>query len=104
MDVISFQKIYGFCGQKGHIVEIRRGVTLVDDGQRTTECEDSASFLETQFAIILIILEKVVTLVYLVNLVINMTLVNMVNLVNLAILVILTILVNMVILIKLVKL
>ena len=31
--VISFQKIYGFCGLKGHIVEIRRGVTLVDDGR-----------------------------------------------------------------------
>ena len=30
MDGISFQKIYGLCGLKGHIVEIRRGVTLVD--------------------------------------------------------------------------
>ena len=37
MDGISFQKIYGLCGLKGHIVEIRRGVTLVDDGQRTTD-------------------------------------------------------------------
>ena len=30
MDDISFQKIYGLCGLKGHIVEIRRGVTLVE--------------------------------------------------------------------------
>ena len=30
MDGISFQKIYGLCGLKGHIVEIRGGVTLVD--------------------------------------------------------------------------
>ena len=28
--IISFQKIYGLCGLKGHIVEIRGGVTLVD--------------------------------------------------------------------------
>ena len=53
MDGISFQKIYGLCGLKGHIVEIRGGVTLVDgrtDG-RTTECEDRARILETEFAI-----------------------------------------------------
>ena len=48
MDGISFQKIYGLCGLKGHIVEIRGGVTLVDG--RTTECEDSARILETEFA------------------------------------------------------
>ena len=36
VDVISFQKIFGFCGVRGHIVEIRRDVTLVD-GQRTTD-------------------------------------------------------------------
>ena len=48
MDGISFQKIYGLCGLKGHIVEIRRGVTLVDG--RTTECEDRARILETEFA------------------------------------------------------
>ena len=29
VDVISFQKIFGLCGQKGHIVEIRWDVTLV---------------------------------------------------------------------------
>ena len=46
----SFQKIYGLCGLKGHIVEIRGGVTLVDG--RTTECEDSARILETEFAMI----------------------------------------------------
>ena len=28
--VISFQKIFGLCGLKGHIVEIRWDVTLVD--------------------------------------------------------------------------
>ena len=53
MDGISFQKIYGLCGLKGHIVEIRGGVTLVDgrtDGRRT-ECEDRARILETEFAI-----------------------------------------------------
>ena len=36
VDVISFQKIFGFCGLKGHIVEIWRDVTLVDNEQRTT--------------------------------------------------------------------
>ena len=45
VDVISFQKIFGFCGLRGHIVEIRRDVTLVDNGQRTTECEDRARIL-----------------------------------------------------------
>ena len=50
VDVISFQKIFGLCGLKCHIVEIWRDVTLVDDGQRT-ECEDSARILETEFAI-----------------------------------------------------
>ena len=34
MDVISFQKIFGLCGLKCHIVEIWRDVTLVH-GQRT---------------------------------------------------------------------
>ena len=48
--VTSFQKIFGLCGLKCHIVEIWRDVTL-DDGQRTTECEDSARILETEFAI-----------------------------------------------------
>ena len=28
VDVISFQKIFGLCGLKGHIVKIRWGVTL----------------------------------------------------------------------------
>ena len=52
-DIISFQKIFGLCGLKCHIVEIWRGVTL-EDGQRTdgrTECEDRARILETEFAI-----------------------------------------------------
>ena len=34
-----------FCGLRGHIVEIRRDVTLVDNGRRTTECEDRARIL-----------------------------------------------------------
>ena len=36
VDVISFQKIFGLCGLKCHIVEIWRDVTLVH-GQRTTD-------------------------------------------------------------------
>ena len=37
--------IFGLCGLKGHIVEIRWDVTL-EDGQRTTECEERARILE----------------------------------------------------------
>ena len=40
VDAISFQKIYGLCGLKGHIVEIRWDVTLVHartDGQRNVK-------------------------------------------------------------------
>ena len=51
--VTSFQKIFGLCGLKCHIVEIWRDVTLVDN-ERTdgrTECEDRARILETEFAI-----------------------------------------------------
>ncbi len=46
--VTSFQKIFGLCGLKCHIMEIWSDVTL-DDG-RTTECEDRARILETEFA------------------------------------------------------
>ena len=42
--VISFQKIFGLCGLKGHIVEIRWDVTIVHG--RTTECEDRARILK----------------------------------------------------------
>ena len=35
VDVISFQKIFGLCGLKCHIMEIWRGVTLVHG--RTTD-------------------------------------------------------------------
>ena len=35
VDVISFQKIFGLCGLKCHIMEIWRGVTLVDNGRTT---------------------------------------------------------------------
>ena len=48
VDVISFQKIFGLCGLKCHIMEIWTDVTLVH-GQ-TTECEDRARILETEFA------------------------------------------------------
>ena len=48
MDVISFQKIFGLGGLECHIVEIWRDVTLVHG--RTTECEDRARILETEFA------------------------------------------------------
>ena len=55
--VTSFQKIFGLCGLKCHIVEIWRDVTLDDgrtDGQQRTECEDRARILETEFAIWLV--------------------------------------------------
>ena len=47
--VISFQKIFGLCGLKYHIVEIWRDVTFEDDGQR--KCEYSARIREAGFAI-----------------------------------------------------
>ena len=34
VNVISFQKIFGLCGLKGHIVKIRLGVTIEDNGRR----------------------------------------------------------------------
>ena len=37
VDVISFQKIFGLCCLKCHIVEIWRDVTFEDDGRRTTD-------------------------------------------------------------------
>ena len=43
--VISFQKIFGLCGLKGHIVEIRWDVTLVH-GQRTTDARNVKIVLE----------------------------------------------------------
>jgi len=43
VDVISFQKIFGLCALKCHIVEIWRDVTLVDgrttDGRRNVKIE-----------------------------------------------------------------
>ena len=57
VDVISFQKIFGLCGLKCHIMEIWRDVTLVHGQRRTTdgrtECEDSARILETEFSIVM---------------------------------------------------
>ena len=38
LGVTSFQKIFGLCGLKCHIVEIWRDVTL-DDGQRNVKIE-----------------------------------------------------------------
>ena len=57
MDVISFQKIFGLCGLKCHIVEIWRDVTLVHDTRTNgrTECEDRARILETEFAIVFLV-------------------------------------------------
>ena len=54
VDVISFQKIFGLCGLKCHIMDIRLGVTL-EDGRTTdgrTECEDRARILDAEFAIL----------------------------------------------------
>ena len=47
VDAMSFQKIYGLCGLKGHIVDKRWGVTTVTDGRKR---EDSARILEAGFA------------------------------------------------------
>ena len=49
MDGISFQKIYGLCVLKGHIVEIRGGggSWTTDDGWMK-ECEDRAKILESR--------------------------------------------------------
>ena len=44
MDVISFQKIFGLCGLKCHIVEIWRDVTFEDnddDGNVNIELESA---------------------------------------------------------------
>ena len=49
VDVISFQKIFGFCGLKGHIVEIWRDVTLVDNEQRTTDNGQRNVKIELEF-------------------------------------------------------
>ena len=48
VDVISFQKIFGLCGLKCHIMEIWTDVTLDDTHThgRTTECEDRARILK----------------------------------------------------------
>ena len=54
VDVISFQKIFGLCGLKCHIMEIWRDVTLEDDER--TECEDRARILETEFAITTVVI------------------------------------------------
>ena len=43
---ISFQKIFGLCGLKGHKVEIMWDVTLVHGQRTTTECEDRARILK----------------------------------------------------------
>ena len=49
VDVLSFQKIFSLCGLKGHIVEIRGGVTLVDDEQRRN-VKIELEFWEAEFA------------------------------------------------------
>ena len=53
VDVLSFQKIFSLCGLKGHIVEIRGGVTLVDgrtDEQRNVKIELEFWKQNSQFA------------------------------------------------------
>ena len=50
VDVLSFQKIFSLCGLKGHIVEIRGGVTLEDDEQRRN-VKIELEFWEAEFAI-----------------------------------------------------
>ena len=53
VDVISFQKIFGFCGVRGHIVEIRRDVTLVDNERTTNNGRNvkiELEFWEAEFA------------------------------------------------------
>ena len=50
VDVISFQKIFGLCGLKCHIVEIWRDVTFEDEGQRR-KCEYRARIREAGYAI-----------------------------------------------------
>ena len=49
VDIISFQKIFGLCGLKCHIVEIWRDVTFEDNGRK---CEYSARIREAGFAIL----------------------------------------------------
>ena len=48
--VISFQKIFGLHGLKGLIVEKRKDVTHVHC-PHTTECEDEARILESEFVV-----------------------------------------------------
>ena len=49
VDVISFQKIFGLCCLKCHIVEIWMDVTFEDNGRR--KCEYRARIREAGFAI-----------------------------------------------------
>ena len=51
VDIISFQKIFGLCGLKCHIVEIWRDVTFEDGQRRQRKCEYSARICEAGFAI-----------------------------------------------------
>ena len=60
--VISFQKIFGLCGLQGHIVKIRWGVTLEDNGQRTTECEDTARILKQNSQLDFLVLGELLNL------------------------------------------
>ena len=51
VDVISFQKIFGLCCLKCHIVEIWRDVTFDDGRTDGRKCEYSARIREAGFAI-----------------------------------------------------
>ena len=46
---ISFQKIFGLCGLKGHIMEERVGCQAYTDGRM--ECEDRARILESELVV-----------------------------------------------------
>ena len=47
VDDISFQKIFGWCGLKGHVVAKRKDVMLVD-GQRNVKIELEFRILNSQ--------------------------------------------------------
>ena len=50
VDVISFQKIFGLCGLKCHIVEIWRDVTF-EDGQQTNNGNVNIELESAEYAI-----------------------------------------------------
>ena len=51
VSVISFQQIFDLCGLKGHIVEKRKDVTHVRDGQRNVKVGLEFRILNSQYAV-----------------------------------------------------